>query len=124
MSKAAKETAQYSPSHALCKCLPHWGNVLKRGKLHVTRLPSSSRTRQPTPYEGQRCTSCAIHADRATRPAGKNLAIRGQTLIKKLNSIGACHAPNLITDTDTPALVSTRNGILLDMVKKYCACTG
>jgi hypothetical protein len=65
-----------------------------------------------------------INAYRATRPAGKNLAIRSQALKKKLNGIGACRAPDLITHANSAALVSARNGIFLDMVVKYCTCTG
>src|SRR5450830_1110303 len=94
-----------------------------RGKLDVARLPTSSCPRQPAPYEAQSSTSCVINTYRATRPTGKNLTVRSQAMIKKLNGISACHTSYLITHADSAALVSAPNGIILDMVMKYGACT-
>ncbi|MNF12498.1 hypothetical protein D3C80_2140080 [compost metagenome] len=68
--------------------------------------------------------SRVINAHRATGPAGKNLALRGQAMKQQLDGIGACHAADLVAHADLAALVSPRNGIALDLVMKDRACAG
>jgi hypothetical protein len=97
---------------------------LLRDKLDVARFPTSSRTRQPTPDERQSGPPCVINTYRASRPAGKNLTLRRQALIKKLDAIGTCHAPDLITHANPATLVSAPDGISLDVVMKHRACAG
>ncbi|MNG22131.1 hypothetical protein D3C84_1065850 [compost metagenome] len=67
--------------------------------------------------------SRVINAHRATGPAGKNLALRGQAMKQQLDGIGACHAADLVAHADPAALVGSPNGIFLDMVMKHRACS-
>ena len=95
-----------------------------RIKLDVARLPSSRCPRQPAPDKTQRSTPCVINAYCATRPAGKNLTVRSQAMIKKLKGVSACHTPHLMPHADAAALISPPNGITLDLVMKNGAGAG
>lgn len=84
--------------------------------LNITRLPTTLRTRQPTPHKCQRRTPFPINSYRATRPAGQDIAVIGDAVEKQFDGLVAGDAADLVARMDSAALVGAGDCVAFDLV--------